>query len=531
MTAMTKSQTVAADVSALLRARNPLLWIVTREEARVERYIVEAAASASYRTRTWDSAQGAAEIDGSLLRGTGDSKDVGEMLNIIKSYAERSASQERCAWVMRDMHEWLNGPLWSSTRRQLRNLVRSLPGTARASAQAIIVLSPSSDIPKELEGQATVIDWPLPDRAEIGAILDAAIESLPETMKADAAPNGQRDAAVDAAIGLTGDEAAACYAKSLVQLKRIDPLAVTKEKRRVIAREKVLEWIEPLKGGLDAVGGLDDLKTWLVSRSSAYSPKARAYGLPSPKGMLLIGPPGTGKSMTAKAAATAWGIPLLKLDLGALKSKWVGQSESNLRRAFAVIEAIGRCVVWIDEIEKALAGATQGAADGGVSADALGAILNWMQERQGEAFVVATSNDVSILPPELMRKGRFDETWWIDLPNWEERNAILRASLKANGRDPDKIDNLKAIATVCEKFSGAEIAAIVPDAMFAAFADGEREITTADLIASAKTVVPGTVTSSEKIEKLREWAKGRARAASRADEHAPVHGTGRVLDL
>lgn len=322
------ASTVAADITALLRARNPLLWIVTREEARAEQYLFEAAAAAGYRARTWDVAAGVREMD----------------------------------------------------------------------------------------------------------------------------------------------------------------------------------------GGLDAVGGPDVLKGWLASRKSAYSVEARAYGLPAPKGALLVGAPGCGKSLTAKAIATAWGVPLLRVDLGALKSKFVGESESNLRKAFQVIGAIGRCVVWLDEIEKALAGATQGAADGGVSSDALGAILSWMQERQGEAFVIATANDVSSLPPELLRKGRFDELWFVDLPNREERTEVLKAALRSHNRPiPDYVAD---VANVTVNFTGAEIAALVPDALYIAFADGMRDVTADDLIAAAGGVVPLSSTAAEKIDALRAWAKGRARAAT-----------------
>lgn len=370
MNAITKSQEIAADVAALLRARNPLIWIVTREEARVERYLMEAAAAASYVPRTWDVAQGVAELDGKLTSGI-SAQDPGDALAEIRGRALPGRSKnERGLWIMRDLPAWLSGPASATTLRQLRNLARLLPGTPRDQAQAIVVLSPSGDIPAEIAGHATVIEWPLPDRAEIAAILDAAIESLPDDLKTTAAPNGQRDAAIDAAVGLSGEEAASCYARSLVQLRRIDPATVAKEKKRVITRERVLEWYDPLPGGLDAVGGLDNLKAWLVSRSTAYSPAARDYGLPAPKGAMLVGVPGCGKSLTAKAIATAWGIPLLRLDLGALKSKFVGESEGNLRKAFKVIEAIGRCVVWLDEIEKALQGATSGSADGGVSSEA-----------------------------------------------------------------------------------------------------------------------------------------------------------------
>jgi SpoVK/Ycf46/Vps4 family AAA+-type ATPase len=227
----------------------------------------------------------------------------------------------------------------------------------------------------------------------------------------------------------------------------------------------------------------------------------------------LIGIPGCGKSLTAKAIATAWSVPLLRFDLGALRSKFVGESEGNLRKAFRVIEAIGRCVVWLDEIEKALQGATSGSADGGVSSDALGAILSWMQERSGEAFVIATANDVEKLPPELLRKGRFDDVWFVDLPNEQERALVLAATLGSYGRSTDGID-VRAVSRACAGFTGAEIAALVPDEMFVAFADNERSITTADLIAAASTVVPLSKTAGEKIDRLRAWAKGRARPAT-----------------
>lgn len=340
---MTKSQDIAADVAALLRARNPLLWICSREEARVEGYIMEAAASAGYVSRSWDVGQGVADMAGNVQRI--GSKDPGETLEAI---AERAKAGERGVWIMRDLPPWITGPIGITTCRQLRNLARLLPTVPRESAQAIIVLSPSGDVPPELAGHATVIEWPLPDRDEIAGILDASIAALPDEIREKAAPNGTRDAAIDAAVGLSGEEASACYARSLVQLRRIDPATVAREKKRVIARERVLEWHDPIPGGLEAVGGLDNLKAWLVTRKLAYSAKARAYGLPAPKGALLVGVPGCGKSLTAKAIATAWSVPLLRLDLGSLKSKYVGESEGNIRKALNVIEAIGRCVVWLD---------------------------------------------------------------------------------------------------------------------------------------------------------------------------------------
>jgi SpoVK/Ycf46/Vps4 family AAA+-type ATPase len=245
---------------------------------------------------------------------------------------------------------------------------------------------------------------------------------------------------------------------------------------------------------------------------------------------LIGGISGTGKSLTAKAVATAWGVPLLRIDLGALRSKYVGESEGNLRRALRVIEAIGRCVVWLDEIEKALAGATQGAADGGVSSDALGALLVWMQERVGEAFVIATTNDAAALPPEITRKGRFDELWWVDLPNAVERREIALTALRAHARDKIEVD-LDSIAGTTTEFTGSEIAALVPEAMFTAYADNGRKITTADILAAAENVVPLAKTMGDKIEALRSWAAGRARSATSPETTRPSRTRVRAIDL
>ena len=520
---MTLSQTMAADISALLRARNPLLWIVTREEARVEGYLVEAAAAAGYVPLMWDVAQGVTDIAGKSCD-FGD-PDPGSQLRYIEG---RGYGRQRGVWIMRDLAPWLSGSIGITTCRQLRNLARKLPSLPRDSAQAIIVLSTSAEVPPELQGHATVIDWPMPDREEIASILDATIGSLPAEMKEAALKDG-RDSAIDAALGLMGEEAAACYAKSLVQSRCIDARSVSQEKRRVISRERVLEWFEPLPGGLDSVGGLENLKAWLVARKAAYSPEARDYGLPPPKGALLVGIAGCGKSLTAKAVATAWNVPLLRLDLGALKSKFVGDSEGNLRRALRVVEAIGRCVLWVDEIEKSLAGATGGGADGGVSMDQLGALLSWMQERPGEAFVLATANDVSALPPELLRKGRFDEVWFVDVPTRTERAQILVASLNRFGRFL-LFEGLNEILDATEGFTGVEVAELVPTALYSGFGDGQREITPNDLLLAARDVVPLTKTAAAKVEALRAWGLGRARQATKQEAVAAL-STVRAVDL
>jgi hypothetical protein len=515
--APTRSERAIADVSALLRARNTLLWVTTREEVRVERALIDAAARAKMQVRLWDCASGIVGADGTPVAAV---QDPSAALDYVRD------RRERFVLVMRDLHRWFD-PI---TVRKLRNLARALEAAPPAEMRAVVILTPSSEVPIELAGHATVIDYPLPDRPEIARLLDDVVGAIQdEEVRAGAAANGTRDAAIDAAVGLTAQEAANCYARSLVTTKRIDPAMVAAEKRRVIAREKVLTWYDPDPRGLDAVGGLDVLKGWLTSRRAGFSAKAREFGVPAPKGCMLVGVPGCGKSLTAKAVAAAWSFPLLRLDMGALRSKYVGESEGNIRKALAVAETVSPCVLWLDEIEKALAGSTGTQGDGGVAADALGAVLSWMQERAGAVFVIATANDVTSLPPELLRKGRFDELFFVDLPTAGEREDVVRAALAQHGRGDADVD-AAAVARATADFTGSEIAALVPDALFSAFADGARAIRTDDLVAAARLVVPLAKTAADKIEGLRAWAKGRARPAS-TPETINQTGAARALDL
>lgn len=502
------------EIASLLKARCTLLWVVTPEEGRAERVLIEAAASARYGLFLWDCAGGLQRADGETLDAS--LADPRAMLREI------AGATDRAVYVLRDLHRWLDPVVL----RTLRSLARTLQ--TESPARSVIVLSPSNEIPPELAAHAVVVPFPLPDRSEIGEILDRLVEALPDEIR-DCAVNGERERAIDAAVGLTAEEAGNCYARSLVTSKRVDPALVSAEKKRVIARERVLTWYDPDPRGLDAIGGLDGLKAWLRQRRLAFSQAARAYGLPAPKGVLLVGPPGCGKSLTAKAVATAWGMPLLRLDLGALRSKYVGESEGNIRKALAVAETVAPAVLWIDEIEKALAGSTGAQGDGGVSADALGAVLSWMQDRAGSVFVVATANDVTALPPELLRKGRFDELFYVDLPTRIERAAILATALRQHGREPSEMKEIGALLDRMEGWSGAEIAALVPEGLFAAFADGARPLAAADLATAATTTVPLSETARDKIAAVRDWAKGRARPASIRSEE--VSAKRRTLDL
>jgi SpoVK/Ycf46/Vps4 family AAA+-type ATPase len=501
-TTKTAGQQCSADISALLRARNPLIWCVTREEARAERIVMDASTAAGYVPMWWDCSGGIQNLDGIV---DASAADPGIALAAIRD------SSKRQVWIMRDMHAFLKDAF---VQRSLKSLCRTLPSVQRDNARAIVIVSPSSDVPPELAGHAIVVDIPLPDRAEIAALLDAAVEALPPEFAVTAAPNGTRDAAIDAALGLTSEEAQSTFARSLIQTKRIDPATVAGEKRRVIARERVLEWFEPHPDGLDGVGGLENLKAWLVERKQAYTPAARDYGLPAPKGVFLGGVTGCGKSLTAKAVAAAWGMPLLRLDLGGLKNKFQGESEANIRRALKVAETVSPCIVWLDEVEKALAGSGGSIADGGTSADQLGTLLTWMEERVGSVFIVATANDVTKLPPEFL--GRFDERFFVDLPSDDERGDVLRAAFRKFAPTMS-LENVQPseVVMATRDFTGREIAALVPEAMFKAYSDGKRPINTADLIAAALATAPLAKTQPDRIKAQRAWGQTGARNANK----------------
>jgi AAA+ superfamily predicted ATPase len=511
---------VLAKISNWFRARKTLILVRTDDELRVERALIQAAATAKFEMRFWDCDRGLIGADDKPINPNGDPNAV---LNFIRGN-DRSRN-DRAVYVLRDLHKWFGMP---DILRKLRNLSRELQNVVPNEARCVVLLSPMAmEIPRDIPELKTV-DFPLPDRDEVDRILSDVIKALPENMRDAAAPNGTRERAVDAALGLSALHISDSYSVSLVTSKKVDPALVTNEKKALIAGIPGVTWHEPDPRGLDAIGGYDDLKGWCMSHKVAFTQEARDFGLPAPKGLMLVGLPGTGKSLAAKCIATVFGVPLLRGDLGGAKSKFVGDSEQNIRRLIQLAETMAPCVLWFDEIEKALAGASGPQGDGGVSTDALGVILSWMQEKTASVFVIATANDVRQLPPELLRKGRFDEMFFVDLPQHGERMEIVAASLKLYNRSPDLVD-LATIAGVTDGFVGAEIAALVPDALFAAFADGKRAITTEDLRLAATKVVPLSKTASEKISTLREWAKGRARPASAPEKLAD--GAVRSLDL
>jgi SpoVK/Ycf46/Vps4 family AAA+-type ATPase len=321
---------------------------------------------------------------------------------------------------------------------------------------------------------------------------------------------------VKAALGLTQDEAEKVYRKAVVmhgRLSEAEVEIVLSEKKQLIRRNGILEFIEEDET-IDAVGGLEELKRWLSQRSGAFTERARAYGLPQPKGMLILGVPGCGKSLIAKTTARLWGLPLLRLDMGRVyDGSTVGKSEANLRSALRTAESLAPAILFIDELDKAFAGSAGSSdSDGGTSSRIFGSFLTWMQEKRSPVFVMATANRVDRLPGEFLRKGRFDEIFFVDLPNINERMEIFEIHLKKRRRDISRF-NLRQLAAACEGFSGAEIEQVLIAAMYESFAQN-REFTQLDILAATKATQPLSRTMMEQVVALREWAQQRARPAA-----------------
>ena len=376
-------------------------------------------------------------------------------------------------------------------------------------SRLILVESPEVKVPPVLAGDVEVIAPPLPNVEQLAEELDSFIETQEIEMPG---ANGEfRYAVAGAVAGLARHEAARLFARCWIEKKKLDPAWLRAEKaERVAAKLGGALTFESTESA--NVGGLDGLRTWLGERRDAFSsPKAKKFGLPEPKGLLLLGCPGTGKSLTAKAVAREWGLPLLRLDAGRLFGSLVGQSEMQTRQAIEAAEACAPCVLWVDEIEKGLGGGGSGSSgDSGTTQRVFGALLTWLQEKTAPVFVVATANRIAALPPELLRKGRFDEIFFIGLPNVEERREIAQIHIERRGRDL----NPKIIAEATEGFSGAEIEQVIVDGLFTAFAAGGRNLRMDDVLEAAKRTTPLSKTMGEEIRALEKWAEGRARMAS-----------------
>lgn len=477
-----------------IRAGYSGLYIVSHEEARVEAEIKSVAEELKYGLYAWSITSGLIDTkDGNNLGG----QDPMEAVQAISNLPEGSVI------LLRDFHAFLGDP-----NPVLGRAVKDVLVEAKSKGKVLIIVGCKQVLPPELEREVTLIEFTLPDKEQLGVVLDSICESA----KLKKIAGDERDMVLDSAAGLTTTEAENAFALSVVEKKKITSEIVAREKAATIKKNGLLE-ICDVRESLDSIGGLDVLKGWLLKRKDAFSRRAVEYGLPSPKALQMIGVPGTGKSLTAKATASVFGRPLLKLDAGRLFGSLVGQSEGNLRSAIQTAEAIAPCILWIDEIEKGFSGSkSSGQTDGGTSSRVFGSFISWMQDKTAPVFVVATANDVSALPPEMLRKGRFDELFFVDLPNTAERQAIWKIQIGKYGRDPAKFD-ITMLAKATEGFTGSEIEQAFIDALYAAFADSKEP---SDLTVSMvlNEQVPLSRLMAEQIDGLRRWAQGRARFAT-----------------
>ncbi len=485
-----------------LRARVALIVLVTIEEQRALRVLDEVRQGRDRAADliTWDIADRFTSKSGAVLPDAGDPVAA---LDKIRDRAVKDSSR-RDIYVLKDFHEfWSKDP---RVRRKLRSLAQQLTYTG----SSLVVTTPSRVIPEELKDDAVVIEMLLPDEDALRAELDELIGKT-RGLRVQLTSAAQARLA-QAALGLTSAQAKRAFAKAIVRDDVLDDRdidSVLAEKKAVIRESQALEFFSAQETP-DDVGGLGELKKWLTLRERAFTDDAHRYGLPAPKGLALIGIPGTGKSLTAKMIGGLWRLPLLRLDVGALFGSLVGESEERVRRALRLAETVAPCVLWIDELEKGFAA---GDLDGGTSRRVLSTLLTWMQEKTAPVFVVATANDVTALPPEVIRRGRFDEIFFLDLPTEPERRDIITVHLRKRRRDPALFD-IRRLAMESDGYTGAELEQAIIDAMYSAFA-ADHDIRTEDVITAIARTVPLSRSQREVIERLRSWLRdGRAQSAS-----------------
>lgn len=486
------------EIVLYIKSRYPIIYLVTAEENRAETLVKQAAKHTHKPLYLWTQTDGFYNTDK-----FGRMATPLETLNTILNYTEPAI------FCIKDFHPFMEDP---EIIRRLRDIVANL----KKSFKTLFMISPTLVLPPGLEKGITPIDIPMPSSDELRQILLRLIKPLKAAKKIQTNFDADLvEKVINASKGLTESEVENLYAKLIVSNKSFDerdlPMVVA-EKKKIIRKSGLLEYYD-FSENIDTIGGLDKLKIWLKQRGLAFSRKARDFGLPEPKGILLLGVQGCGKSLAAKATATLWNLPLLKLDVGKIFDSYIGSSEKNIREAIKTAEALSPNILWLDEIDKAFSGVTgQGSGDSGVSARVFGTFLTWIQEKTAPVFVLATANNIENLPPELLRKGRFDEIFFVDLPTNQERAHIFDIHLKKRNRQSNKF-NIGLFAERTKGFSGAEIEQLIISGLYRAFSD-EREINTQDILAEIEETVPLSVTYRERIDALRTWAKTRARFAT-----------------
>ncbi|AGY57420.1 AAA family ATPase [Gloeobacter kilaueensis] len=492
------------ELEVLIQAHYPLIYLLTPEEERAEQAI--AAISQLRPPRKiflWTVTHGIVEY--------GRPRTLTQHNTVSPEAAIEWVARQRepGIFIFKDLHAFIES---AAVTRWLRDAIAGFKGMNKT----IILMSPVQRIPVELEKDVVVVEFPLPDMTELDEVLNSHLKSNGNFTRNRRLSTEGREKLLKAALGLTKDEADKVYRKAEVvagRLTEAEVEVVLSEKKQIIKRNGILEYLE-VDDTIDSVGGLAELKRWLSQRADAFTERARQYGLPQPKGMLILGVPGCGKSLIAKTTARLWGLPLLRLDIGRVyDGSMVGRSEANLRNALRVAESISPVILFIDEVDKAFAGAGGSAdSDGGTSMRIFGSFLTWMQEKTSPVFVMATANRVERLPSEFLRKGRFDEIFFVDLPNFDERKEIFRIHLGKRREDIARFD-IESLAGACEGYSGAEIEQGLVAAMYDAFAQ-DREFTQFDILAALKSTLPLSRTATEQVTALREWARHRARPAA-----------------
>lgn len=494
-------------LSVSLRARVTLVVVVTPEEERVVSQIRDMCVSwePARQCLAWDSVDGFSVI-------AGNKNFLTQSRDPLMALDDIAKSDENAVIVLKDFHEYWNNP-------QVKRKIRNFSQKSKYNRRSIVIITPVPRVPDEIRDEAVVIHFPPPDMKELSADLDLLLST---TGIHDTLTKQGREKLIQAALGMTLNQARRSFSKAIVMHGTInegDVDAIIADKKDILSQSDALEFYSFTETP-ENVGGLVVLKDWLRLRERAFTQEARDYGLPSPKGIALIGIPGTGKSLTAKMIADVWRLPLLRLDVGALFGSLVGESEERTRRALSLAETIAPCILWVDEIEKAFA---FGSGDAGTSQRVFAHLLTWMQDKTAPCFVVATANNIAALPPELLRKGRFDEIFFLDLPNTEERQEIFAVHLKKRKCMPADYDII-SLARASEGYVGAEIEQTVIDAMYIAFNENMRQVTTEDVLICIKNQVPLSVSQRETIAALRTWlSEGRAISAS-SHPHAAADG-------
>lgn len=498
-----------------IKSNRSLIYLMTHEEHRVVDTIQSISCN---RTKPWsfvfwDISDGVTTNSNSYAI-----SDNPDQLEILSWFSQLVVEKnDFCILVLHDFYKFLApdgnpGQVEITTVRALKNLIEK----CNIQRKCVILTGAKFFVPIELDKLVYLIDWPLPDNSLISEkillLMDYAKknENLTDKFKTNYSKN-EIDDIIRAFQGLSLREIEMICTYFFLTEKELCPVKISSKKQTIIKKSGILEWID-IDWSLDQVGGLANLKQWLQKRKLAFSDNAKKYGLPDPKGVLLVGIQGAGKSIASKSIASFWSLPLLRLDMGRVFSGIVGSSEENLRTVIKTAESVAPCILWCDEIDKAFSNMSF-STDSGTSSRIFGTFLTWMQEKKSQVFIVATANDVKKLPPELIRKGRFDDIFFVDLPNEEEREEIWRIHLGNKDIKFSKTE-INKLVLHSNGFTGAEILAAIESAMYESFSDNERKVLSVDIIKELKESVPIYITMKEEIESLRQWAQNRARKAS-----------------